>query len=169
MRVLTADERAYVESYGVPIDAGRSFFIASLHPESLLPTPTELRQIRSFIEYKITSFYTDRFAAQLLAMPLPGDSGHNTTCLRKGHMAYGGEDWYYARSTWTQIGWPNPASSNYQPLGLLEVIDHSEQGLGGEVDARWTKWRLAAAALTHLAPTPLGPRSRPSSLALRLS
>ncbi|MBI3075023.1 MAG: hypothetical protein HYY92_02310 [Parcubacteria group bacterium] len=78
---LTHEQREHVQQFGVPVDslAPATYWIVSLDAESEMPTDHELRQIRSFCEFKVRRMYLERAAERILTTnALPREPGHNT-------------------------------------------------------------------------------------------
>lgn len=89
--------------YGMGICAFGNMFLTrpllGLWHESEMPTEEELLKLQSFQEFKIRSWYNERWTEKLLAMRPPQDEGCNTLVLWKGFREQPGV-WAYRRITW---------------------------------------------------------------------
>ncbi len=137
---LTHEQREHVQQFGVPVDslAPATYWIVSLDAESEMPTDHELRQIRSFCEFKVRRMYLERAAERILTTnALPREPGHNTVIFRKGWGEKSGV-WFYRRMTWRDpVFCPNPVGENYRPHTLVELMDNDENLL----PQKWLQWK----------------------------
>ena len=134
---LSERERLWVQACGVPVDAfkpGR-YWIANLDGFSALPTPSELRQLRSLIEF-VCSRYAQPRSERLAAMALPEDPGCTTYTLTNRR---GGGGWCYQQPAWSE---PWPAYGAGEPLSLVAVCDR----IFARVDD-WQGWKAAHAGV----------------------
>jgi hypothetical protein len=166
-----SDDKERIETlFRVPVAeqyCGR-YFIATLAPESLLPSDEELAILRSIIEFKISITYNETYIRKLMAMALPREAGHNTSTYTKGLHGDETKGWFYGKSTWTGAPrWPNPVAASFKPLTLVEVVEHEYRGIGGVEPAQdWLAWKQTHPAFRPpLAPVAPGPRHRLSALA----
>lgn len=126
--------------------------------EVLVPDDDELRVIASYVDYKLTTFYREGYAAEVRAQPLPFVPGHNTVVVAKfadGDRTHRPERWQpgwgYRRHTWQTGTWPQAyfhrpvANLPDHPLSILELFDAVE-GTGGSYPygpyASWAAWKL---------------------------
>lgn len=162
MNELKSAEARRIESeFGVPTSGSmwpRVFWLACVvvpeqsYDKHVLPTDDEVRQIRSYIEFKATSFYNDTWAKKILEDALPVCGGHNTVIFGKypETPAEGSSwtGWGYRRMTWETGTWPHAYQSRGaknlpdHPLTLVETIDHCE-GFGDEPSPKWEAWKAA--------------------------
>jgi hypothetical protein len=155
LRQLSTSERAQIQKqYRIPVDSEypQKFWIMNLDDTSLMPTETELAQLRSYLEYKIVSWYNPSYRDKLLAMSLPYDSGRNTIILCKGVGMNGGDHhedtgWRYRRATWNHGHVPFTNEADYRPLSLVEILDRCEELMPGEVYEKWAVWKSEHAEL----------------------
>jgi hypothetical protein len=137
--MIPKDNKQHIESFGVPLDtmSPNRWWLASVDHAGEMPTDEELKAIRSFIDAIINvGCYSDHYAAQLSAMKLPFDSGHNTVIFRK----YANGFWGYRQATWTHGPVFMPAWDSPKPLNLVQVMDRYYT-IARVNNARWTKWK----------------------------
>lgn len=114
------------------------------------PSDDELRVVASYIDYKLTTFYRESYAAAVRALPLPLVPGHNTVVLVK-HPDVPPEGthwrgWGYRRDTWRTGSWPHSYTHRpgapTDPLSLLEILDHVEGGgWRSTPNEAWESWK----------------------------
>lgn len=131
-----------------------------VNPEEGWVTPTdhELRQIRSYIEFKARSFYREHFADEVLDAALPLCAGHNTVIFAQrpevsGNGYEASRGWGYRRMTWETASWPHAyggvrsaKSLPDHPLSVVEVMDHVETIVGAPSE-KWIAWKTEHAEL----------------------
>jgi len=131
------------EKFKIPVDSFNpgTYWITSLDRESFLPTDGELRQLRSYCEFEVRSYFNERYVNRILEADLPRDNGHNTTIFRKGSAKDGTEhDWFYRKMTWRMSGslyFPSPMDKDYLRFTLPEMMDKI-QSLFPD---RWAEWK----------------------------
>jgi hypothetical protein len=147
---LTDQQVEHVKVFRIPVDSSHpmTYWIASIHRESAMPTDEELRMIRSFIEYEVQNRYNLTYQEKIFAKPFPAEGGHVTKVFRKGSMwtnqPNACEGWVYRRASWEggwHPQWPAPR------LSLLEVLDDIWAiGWGDEPrrpSSSWVEWKAA--------------------------
>lgn len=142
MNWLNDQERENIQKFKIPVDSFKPItnWIVSLDGESMLPTDEELKQIRSYCEYKIKTVYNESYATRLLNEDLPKESGHNTTIFRKGfrfgciHIG-----WFYRRRSWNRYPTyvPDLSAKNYKMLSLVGVMNRAED----IIPKKWEDWK----------------------------
>lgn len=139
MGLLEEQVRYIQETFKIPVDKTYPgyWWIISLDRESLMPTDGELRQLQSYCEFIVRSWYNEHYQEKILnQMPLPADNGHHTTIFRKG-SPWNHEDrgWRFRRSMWQNTGyWPYQS----RPFFLIEVLDHNQKLL----PEKWERWKM---------------------------
>lgn len=124
---------------------------ARSYDRHVVPTDVEIKQIRSYIEFKVTSFYREGFAQQVLEDALPICAGHNTVILGKyPETAENGSKmtgWGYRRMSWETASWPHAYQGRgtvnvpEHGLTLVEVLDHCEGY--DRPSEKWEAWKAA--------------------------
>jgi hypothetical protein len=147
IRQLSQEERAAIQAnWRVPVESEypQKYWIACLDSSSLMPTEAELGQLRSFIEYKVRSFFNPTYQAKILDAPLAVDSGWNTIIFRKGagetRETHDDNGWGYRRATWNHTYVPFRYKEDYKPLSLVEAMDRCET-LVDDVYPKWASWK----------------------------
>lgn len=145
MQELTKEQVRYIqENFKVPVDRDiypQQYWVISLSVESEMPSDAELRQLRSFIEFKmLRGIYDPSFGQRVRDKPLPLVPGHNTLIFRK---VYGDNTgWCYRRASWeigpTFVPWTG--EKDFHPHSLVEVIDRDMKDLVS-IAVKWTEWK----------------------------
>lgn len=121
----------------------------------IMPTDHEVWQIRSFIDYKLSKFFTEPASTQLRKAALPAYGGHNTIIFCKypdvpaEGMIASARGWGYRMQTWRDSGaWPHSYGVLERdrqklpdhPLTLVEAMDHRER-LTDKPNPKWEAWK----------------------------
>lgn len=142
---LSEKEAEYIQNtFRIPVDSFKPgpYWIISLDRDSFLPTDQELKQLRSYCEYKTATVYNEFWQKKLLEMPLAKCGGHNTTIFRKGIRHRPEETkghWYFRKWSWSMgpLYMPSIMDGGYKALTLIEVMDIIEE----IIPARWEEWK----------------------------
>lgn len=141
---ITQEQQRHIhENFKIPVDSlnPRTYWITSLDRQSVMPSDEELRQIASYREFVIKSYYNPRYSAKLLEIPIPKDSGNNTTVFHKGDNRGNDKCWFYRRTFWSSTTGPTfqpyVGDTFYLPLSLVEVMDRI-QAIGMK---EWSVWK----------------------------
>lgn len=127
--MLNGEQRIKIQKlYRIPVDAHVPgvYWIICLDGDSAMPTPEELVQLLSYREFLVLRLYREYHAKQILSMPLPYDSGHNTTIfLKNSPLNPEHKGWFYRKLTWREgpIYWP---VWNAPSMSLAQVLDKIE-------------------------------------------
>ena len=144
MQELTQEQVEYIqERFKVPVDRiyPRKEWVVSLSIESQMPADEELRQLRSFIEFKLLrGIYKTSYGEEVLSRPLPLVPGHNTLIFRKVFGDNPG--WCYRRQSWTEgptfVPWTG--EKDFHPHTLVEAMDKEMKNLAS-LTAKWVEWK----------------------------
>ncbi len=144
MDFLTDAEAARIQNeFRIPVDSHYpgTFWIVSLDRESFLPTDAELRQIRSYCEFVVRSYYNESYQERILGKPLPADSGHHTIifCKGRGRQMATKERWGYRRRTWDTGPMYQP-TLDQKPHTLVEVMNRMET-IASTRSEKWEGWK----------------------------
>lgn len=158
-RMLSPDVRRIEEEFKVPCSDSlwpEFYWIAcivagNLH-EAVMPSDVEVAQVASYIDYVLSMYYTESFARQVRALPLPLCGGHNTVVLVKRH-----DGWGYRRASWETGSWPHayrpyradaawPEGLPREPLTLVQVLD-KVCGWTDRPNPKWEAWKVAHPAV----------------------
>lgn len=137
--MLTKEQIEKIQGeFKIPVDAiFYKDWIACLHPDSEIPTDSELRQIRSYIEFQICGFQEDA-KNKIFAMPLPYSKWYHTDIFRKGHETGILEGWFRSKARYV-VFTPNPAMDGYVPYTLEDLLDSILENFG----QNWHIWKIA--------------------------
>lgn len=104
----------------------------------LTPDEADARLLGQYIEYRLQRWYSKDFTDRLKAKPLDLDPGVNTVSFVKTE---GG--WRYSRASWRD-GPPFVPVMNaeVQYATLLELIDHEQVIVKGQVFVPWLEYKL---------------------------
>jgi hypothetical protein len=152
MPPLTAEQTTAIKALKIPVDSFNpgTYWIASIDRESVMPTDSELRMIRSYIDYSIQATYNLTYQERILAKPFPAEGGHVTKIFRKGGKWLDRENalegWVFRRITWDGgLYWPTWPAPRLSLMDLLDYINSYNAGVAqrGVLDESWVKWKQA--------------------------
>mgnify|MGYP001559157934 CR=1 FL=1 len=109
--MITRDRQEYIEkNFRIPIDASHpeTYWIISLDRESTMPSDEELKQMRSYQEFRVRHTYASSYQEVVLNRKLPNDNGHNTVIYKKSEHG-----WFFRRLAWENplLFFPSPTEN----------------------------------------------------------
>ncbi len=141
--MITQEQQEHIEKgFKIPIDAD---WIISLARESIMPSDEELKQMRSYQEFRVRHTYAESYQEVVLKRELPYDNGHNTVIYKKSERG-----WLFRRSSWENplLFFPSPTESERSHT-LVEIIDGDENFC-----REWDKWKRERPEIFPPTPNP---------------
>lgn len=132
--MITPEQQGYIEKrFKIPVDTDcpESNWIISLDRESIMPNDEELKQMRSYQEFRVRHTYASSYQEVVLKRELPCQPGHITVTYKKSERG-----WLFRRSSWESPFFVPSPTENKRPLTLVEAIDRDENSY-----PKWDKWK----------------------------